>query len=79
MAMEARGVGPWDTSDYEFPSLAERLRFAGLGTWADNQTLARDVTDGNRKQSKGGGYTTVPSQGGGWEVEMQAGSGSGKL
>jgi hypothetical protein len=68
--LDARGVGPWSTRDYEFPVLVERCRtFVGLGAQAD-MAIPLDQMHGahlgygldQEGSYKGGGYKVVPDE-----------------
>ncbi|KAH7128804.1 hypothetical protein B0J11DRAFT_578975 [Dendryphion nanum] len=72
--METRGVGPWDTKDYEFPTLVARGRtFTGLGTQPDPAIQLQPVNEGGGwgygqgvdTQYQGARYESLLEQGGG--------------
>jgi hypothetical protein len=80
-ALEARGVGPWNTKDYEVPVLAERFRtFVGLGTQG-SLTVPLEQMDGaqwryGQEQEVAyneGGYAAVPHRRSNSDVEIHVG------
>jgi hypothetical protein len=77
-ALEARGVGPWSSKDYEVPVLTERfMTFEGLGVQG-NSAIPLEHMDGaqrgyRQKQGtayNGGGYAAVPRRRSNSDVEI---------